>query len=501
MALPEAATNSAALTDPARASHAPAAGGTLQRVLGPVGVSLLTLSVLTPGASVLVSGVEVVHSAGTGAALAFLLGGILTLVFTLSQAELGAAFPLAGGDYATIGNALGARAGFIQFGLVLFQTPIFLALSAVGVSLYVRALWPGLPGIGVAIAAIVLSAAIAILNIRTGAKLTGTFLAVELAALGLVALLGFAHPVQSLPALVTAPVAAGPGGLAAPTLAAMVLAIVAASYATSGAGQAVYFSEEMHDPASVGRLVMIIAVLTVLLEFLPVLGLVVGADNLPRVLSAESPFSAFMLERGSRLVATLVTLGIIAALFNAIVSGLTCYGRFVYSTGRDRIWAPRINRALVRLHPRWGSPLIATLAVAAFAAMCCVLPLNTIVPLVSFTNLPTFALFALACLAGRRRGATGTAGRFRSPLFPLPQALTLLAVAGLTVLVWNDPVNGRPGVIAVIAVIVLSALYHSFVLSRRPGGWSLFSTPGDGNGPYSRSCLPRSHATRIIPAQ
>jgi amino acid transporter len=481
MALPEAVTNSEAFSSSRAASHSAVAGGSLQRVLGPVGVSLLTLSVLTPGASVLVSGVEVVHGAGTGAALAFLLGGLLTLVFTMSQAELGAAFPLAGGDYATIGHALGPRAGFLQFGLVVFQTPIFLALSAVGVSLYARALWPGLPAIGVAVAAIVFSAAIAILNIRTGAKLTGTFLAVELAALVLVALLGFAHPVQPFAVLVTTPLTAGHGGLVAPTAAAMVLAIVAASYATSGAGQAVYFSEEMHNPASVGRLVMIIAVMTMLIEFVPVLGLVVGAGDLTSVLEAESPFTAFMLERGSRFVSTLVTLGIIAALFNAIVSGLTCYGRFVYSTGRDKIWAPVINRALVRLHPRWGSPWIATVAVAAFSAVCCVLPLNTIVPLVSFTNLPTFALLALACIAGRRRGATGTSGRFRSPLFPVPQVLTLIAVAGLTVLVLNDPVNGRPGVIAVVAVLILSASYYTFVLTRRAGGWSLFSTPADAS--------------------
>ena len=32
-------------------------------------------------------------------------------------------------------------------------------------------------------------------------------------------------------------------------------------------------------------------------------------------------------------MATLLTLGIIAALFNALVSGITCYGRFAYSSG------------------------------------------------------------------------------------------------------------------------------------------------------------------------
>jgi amino acid transporter len=453
--------------------------GSLQRVLGPVGVSLLTLSVLSPGASTLVAGVDVVHRAGTGAALAFLLGGLLTLVFMMSQAELGAAFPLAGGDYATIGNALGPRAGFVQFALILFGAPIFLALSAVGVSLYARVLWPGLPATGTALAALAMSAALAILNIRTGAKLTGTFLAIELGALLLVAVLGFAHPVQSLSALVTAPVAAGAHGLAAPTLESMILAIVAASYATSGAGQAIYFSEEMHDPRSVGKLVIVIGVFTLLLEFLPTLGLAIGSANLQAVLASDSPFTAFITERGSPLIATLVTIGIIAALFNAIVSGVTCYGRFLYSTGRDRIWADSINRGLVRLHPTWGSPWIATLAVAAISAGYCVLPLDAIVPLISFATLATWVLLSAACIAGRRRGTTGRPGHYRAPLFPIPQIVSILAVAGLTALVWEDRVNGRPGVIAVGVVVALSVAYHALVLERRTGGWELFTVPAE----------------------
>lgn len=76
----------------------------LQRVLGPIGVTMLTLSVLSPGATVLVAGADILHQAGTGAALAFMLGGLLILVFTFAQAELGSSFPLAGGDYATIGR-------------------------------------------------------------------------------------------------------------------------------------------------------------------------------------------------------------------------------------------------------------------------------------------------------------------------------------------------------------------------------------------------------------
>ena len=38
----------------------------LQRVLGPIVVTMLTLSVLSPGASVLVAGADILHQAGTG---------------------------------------------------------------------------------------------------------------------------------------------------------------------------------------------------------------------------------------------------------------------------------------------------------------------------------------------------------------------------------------------------------------------------------------------------
>ena len=259
----------------------------------------------------------------------------------------------------------------------------------------------------------------------------------------------------------------------------MVIAIVAASGATAGAGQAIYFSEEMHDPRSVGRLVMVIALLSVLSQFVPVLGLVAATDDVSAVLGSESPFTAFISEHGSPIIATLVTLGIIAALFNALISGLTCYGRFLYSTGRDRIWARSVNRALVKLHPRFGSPWVATLAVASGALAFCLLPLDALVPLLSFVTLASWVLLSLACLVGRKRGMTGTDGNYRAPLFPLPQIASLVTVTALSIMVWSDPVGGRPGLIAVLVVTLLAALYHAFVLDRRVDGWSLYGAPAE----------------------
>ena len=451
----------------------------LQRVLGPVGVTLLTLSVLSPGASVLVAGADILHQAGTGAALAFLLGGLLTLIFTFAQAELGSSFPLAGGDYATIGNTLGPRAGFVQFGVNVLQTPVFIAVSATGVGLYLHVLAPVLPVTGTAVAALVLAAAIAVLNIRTGAALTGIFLMIELATLVLIAGLGLAHPMQSFGVIAEQPTVFAGGAPTHLGLAGLGLAVAAASWATSGAGQAIYFSEEMHAPASVGRLVIGIVLITVLFELVPVLGIVIGTTHLPTVFASDAPFTAFLAERASPPIATVVTLGIIAALFNAVVSGITCYGRYVYSSGRDRIWSDGINRALVRLHPRFGSPWVATLVVGASAVASCFLGLSQLIVLAAGCGIAQWVLLNLAGIAGRRRGLTGGPGTYRAPFFPLTHIVSLAGAGALAILAWNDIANGRPGVIAVVAVIILSLVYHGLVLDRRAAGWTVLSVPGD----------------------
>ena len=254
----------------------------------------------------------------------------------------------------------------------------------------------------------------------------------------------------------------------------LALAIAAGSWATCGAGQAIYFSEEMHDPRGIGRLVIIIVLITIVCEFVPVLGVIVGTQHLSTVLGSESPFNAFLAERTSPIVATIVTIGVIAALFNACVAVLSCYGRFIYSSARDRIWPGPINPVLSTVHARFGSPWIATLVLAVAAAMCCFLSLPVMIILASGCQLATWVLLNLAVLVGRKRGLTGRPDTFRTPLFPLMNVLSLAAAAALTVAAWNDVAAGRPGVIAVAVTIVASLEYHELVLVRRPGGWTMF---------------------------
>jgi amino acid transporter len=79
------------------------------RKLSWFGVLMLTLSCLSPVFGVYGFGSDILQHAGTGAAPLFLLGIGTSVVWVLVYAELGSAYPFAGGDYVGVGSILGTR--------------------------------------------------------------------------------------------------------------------------------------------------------------------------------------------------------------------------------------------------------------------------------------------------------------------------------------------------------------------------------------------------------
>ena len=75
----------------------------------------------------------------------------------------------------------------------------------------------------------------------------------------------------------------------------------------------------------------------------------------------------------------------------------------------------------------------------------------------------------VGAIAGRRNGTTAH-GIYRMPFFPLAPVFTLLALLYVVYANWQDPEEGRPGMIATAAQIVLAAGYYWLILKRR-GAW------------------------------
>ena len=86
-----------------------------------------------------------------------------------------------------------------MLGLNLVNSLLATAVLALGVSEYLGAVIPGLQPIPTALVTVWGATLLGVLNIRTNALVTGAFVAVEIAALALLAVLGFLHPARGLP--------------------------------------------------------------------------------------------------------------------------------------------------------------------------------------------------------------------------------------------------------------------------------------------------------------
>jgi len=442
----------------------------LARCLGVVGVLFLTLSATTPASSVFIIVPGMLQSAGTGTLWAFLLAALVCVATAYVYAELSSAFPVAGGEYVAVARTLGPLPGFIVLGINVFNNMIFPPVVGLGVSAVLGTVIPGLPQIPTAVAVVVLSTLCALLNIRVNALVTGIFLAVEVAALGVLVWLGLAEPARPLLPMLAHPLSLDQGVLVPASHSSIGLATTVAIFALNGYGMAVYFGEEMHDAhAKIARVILISFGLSLVLELIPVMAVLIGAPDLRTLLATEDPFGMFVEGRGGVLLSQMVAIGVVIAIVNAAIVTVLASARFFWCTGRDCVWGYRFDEFIGAIHPRWQSPWVATLIIGLIGVACCFISLKFLLILNGGGLIVTYAAISLGALVGRRNGSTSH-GVYKMPLFPVAPIFTLLALGYVVYANWQDVDEGRPGMIATAAQIALAAAYYA-VLVRRRGAW------------------------------
>ena len=440
------------------------------RSLSGLGVIILTLSVLSPGVSVLVSGGAIMTEAGTGTVLAFVLGSLVCYCQTSMAAELGAAYPTAGYDYAAIGHAIGDWAGATTYIASIAAIPLFLSTSAVGIAIYLQPFGIDLSANTITFIVVAVITLLSLLNIRANEGITGIFMLIEGTALLLIAIVGVVHAQPGSAAAVIHPMRIDNGAWVVAGIAITGIAINNASWALAGASQALMFSEDMKRPETVGRIIMLAFAITVVLETAPMVGVIIGSHDLKAVLSSDSPFEAFLTYYLPDFVLKLVSLSIAIAIFNACLAGFVGIGRNVFSMARTRLFARPINRVLLHLIPKTDAPWVAIVLIGLSTALATYIPLYFKVLVLSGNYTILTGFYVWGVLAGRRSGRTGI-GRYRTPLWPLIPLIGIAIVAGEVVVLWLDPESGRKSLFVCSAIYVLAYCYYRFVLMRRPDGW------------------------------
>jgi amino acid transporter len=467
------------IAEETEAARRPPSGG-LRRELSAFAVLLLTLSSLSPVVSVFGVGGDVLHQAGAGAAGLFALAILAAVVWAVAYAELGSAYPYAGGDYVGVGRILGSWAGVVTLAVWAATTGPSTAFAAQTLTIYVRELAPGLPSGVVTFAGLAGALAVALMSVRRGALITGLFLAVESVAIVVLIAVGAGRPVRGLDAILIHPVAAGAGGALAPVAFSVIaLGAVSAVYATVGGNQALFFGEELKDPhRRMGPVIIIACLGGAFATALPIIFVVLSAPDLGALLRSPAPFAQFLSARLGAWAGPALSAGVALAIFNANIVQIMGGARIFFSLGRDGLFPIPVNRVLSKVDPRTGTPRAATLVVGAFTAGCCLLPAHALLVFITGLLVYGWSLVCLALLVGRHKGLTGAPGYWRAPLYPLAPLAGLVMAVGFTLADLADKDAGRPSLLLLGLVVVGALAWNQFGLRRR--GW----TPqlGDSGG-------------------
>ncbi|WP_163800815.1 APC family permease [Mycolicibacterium sediminis] len=454
------------VTDPPP-DAAPTYDGVLSRSLGVGGNVLITLSGISPASSVFILGGAALAVFGTGVFWGFAIAGVISILIAFCYAELASRHPVAGGDYSLVSRTLGPACGVAVFFVSLVTLPLIVAIFALGVADYLGVAIGGLDPVWTALVVVVLATGTACLNIRANAWVTGAFLFVEMAALGLLTVLGLVHlerPIGDL--LNPQAIDAATGGLAPLGIAGLVLAVTQGIFSFNGYGGAVYFAEETKDVRrSIARAVLWSAGVTIAAEIIPLAAIMLGTGSLPDLFSAALPVEAFLEERAGHAVTVFVLVSVALAIINAIIAIALQSGRLLFAAARDQALPAALATPLVRVSDSTKMPWVATIVMGILALLGCLVPLDVLLNATGSTLAFSYGFIALAAIVMRRR-ATGSENGYRMPWWPLPPALALLAIGAIFVIGVLDPAQWLSLGIAVGIIATGFAYYFGYLRSR-----------------------------------
>ena len=396
----------------------------------------------------------VIASAGSRFAVwAWLLGAGIAVCDGLVCAELGAAFPQAGGSYTFLRQIYGEKSAgrwisFLYVWQLSFSAPLSIASGCIGLATFLAYIWPPLAAQPVAaipflhgtnlVAAATCLLVVALLyrNLTQITRMAWVLFAGVLLTLTGVIVSGF---VSGAHAGMDHGAAAGAGGwklsnlIAWPSVAllpALAQATMITCYDYWGYYNICFLGSEVKRPEkTIPRAILIsIAVVAALyvamnLAVLPSLDVVSSvaakAGMQARLaLVAEIAQSAFGRVAGQTLAAL-----ILWSAFSSVFSLLLGYSRVPYAAARDGNYFS----GLAALHPRHGFPHRSLIALGLVATCFCFFSLGEVITLLVVIRILLQFLLQQAGVIWLRWKQPELVRPFRMPLFPLPP---LLAMAG-----------------------------------------------------------------------
>jgi APA family basic amino acid/polyamine antiporter len=362
------------------------------------------------------------------------VGGLLSLAGALANAELGAMYPHAGGDYVYLREAFHPAAGFLVGWLSFFV--IYAGTIATLAAGFAGGLGE-LVGLGeasvlaIAVALVIACSGLNYVGVRWGARANNLTTAIKVVALVAFAAAGFASGHGQLANL------GAPGGATRVALSAFGIALSPVLFSYLGWNASIYVASEIRDPVrdvprslflGLGLCAAIYLLMNVVyLYALPV-------DALRGVANAgEASARALFGPAGGTLVALLVLWSILGTLNATILVG----PRIAYAMALDDLFFRGVDQA----HSTFRTPSVA-IAFQAVASAGILLLLRSFPSALDYT---TFAIVLatiadVAALYALRRRQPTRSRPYRAWGYPWVPALYVLANAAIAAnMLWNRP--------------------------------------------------------------
>jgi len=312
----------------------------------------------------------------TGAALVWLVAGLLTFFGAMVAAELASTFTESGGVYVYLREAYSPLAGFL-WGWAMFwtmHTGIIAAIAMVFARYLAYFIPLGPMGLRlVAVAAILFLSWVNYLGVKQGSNLQALFTGAKVLAIILMIAVGFTlgSPAESGQALVgaeltmgtaqataatavdlsTAAVAAPAGFLGGATLQDFILALVAGLFAFGGWHMVTYSSEETTDSRKTIPRALMLGVLIVTICYVALNAVYFYVLPLETVISSDrvaADAADAVIGHGGAFMSALVVFSTFGAISGIILTGPRVY----FAMARDGL----LFRWVGAVHPTRGTP-------------------------------------------------------------------------------------------------------------------------------------------------
>ena len=423
---------------------------------------------------------------------AWVLGAVIAVADGLVWAELGAAFPRAGGSYAFLREIYGPKGpgnwlSFLFVWQLSFTAPLSIASGCIGLSSFLAVFWPGLesapfaalPALHyanfAAAAACLLVTALLYRNLSSITRLAWILFAGVMAALTGVIVSGFTHAVTttgvcpilnalfafrvgSCPAIPAAPLAIG--GLAQATL--------IATYDYWGYYNITFLGSEVRRPERTIPRAILLSVLFVSTFY--ILMNLAALPSLRQAMSHAAESAVLRVQLVSDIARSafgqwagyLIAALIVWTAFASVFSLLLGYSRVPYAAARDGNYF----RFLAAVHPRHGIPHRSLVALGLVGAFFCFFSLTQVITMLVITRILLQFFLQQAGVILLRIRQPNLPRPFRMPLYPLPP---LAAMAGFAFILVNRA--HAVGELAVAAAIAATGTLLYLFRAHRLREW------------------------------